>query len=87
MLDSQCPILILDHPTRGVDVGAKSDIYGLVRDITAKGCAVLVMGDTLDECLGLSSRIIVMKDGLVCGEFDCPVGNKPAEIDVVQLML
>ena len=87
VLDSQCPILILDHPTRGVDVGAKSDIYGLVRDITAKGCAVLVMGDTLDECLGLSSRIIVMKDGRVCGEFDCPVGNKPAEIDVVQLML
>ena len=87
VLDSECPILILDHPTRGVDIGAKGDIYGLVRDITAKGGAVLLMGDTLDECLGLSSRIIVMKDGLVCGEFDCPVGNKPDQVDVVKLML
>lgn len=87
VLDSGCPILILDHPTRGVDIGAKGDIYSLIRDITAKGGSVLLMGDTLDECLGLSSRVIVMKDGLVCGEFDCPVGAKPSELDVVQLML
>ncbi len=87
VLDSECPILILDHPTRGVDIGAKADIYGLVRDITEKGGAVLLMGDTLDECLGLSSRIIVMKDGLVCGEFDCPADHKPDQVDVVKLML
>ena len=87
VLDSDCPILILDHPTRGVDIGAKGDIYGLVRDITEKGGAVLLMGDTLDECLGLSSRIIVMKDGLISGEFDCPVGAKPDQVDVVKLML
>lgn len=87
VLDSECPILILDHPTRGVDIGAKGDIYALVRSITEKGFSVLLMGDTLDECLGLSSRIIVMKDGLVCGEFDCPVGGKPEQVDVVKLML
>lgn len=87
VLDSECPILILDHPTRGVDIGAKGDIYALVRDITERGGSVLLMGDTLDECLGLSSRIIVMKDGLVCGEFDCPADNKPAQVDVVKLML
>ena len=87
VLDSECPILILDHPTRGVDIGAKGDIYGLIRDITGKGGSVLLMGDTLDECLGLSSRIIVMKDGLVCGEFDCPADDKPNQVDVVKLML
>lgn len=87
VLDSECPILILDHPTRGVDVGAKGDIYGLVRSITEKGCSVLLMGDTLDECVGLSSRIIVMKDGLISGEFDCPVDNKPDQVDVVKVML
>lgn len=87
VLDSECPILILDHPTRGVDIGAKGDIYGLIRSITEKGFSVLLMGDTLDECIGLSSRIIVMRDGLVCGEFDCPVDNKPAQVDVVKLML
>ena len=45
------------------------------------------MGGTMDECLGRSSRIIVMKDGLVCGEFDCPVDGKPEQVDVVKLML
>ena len=87
VLDSECPILILDHPTRGVDIGAKADIYGLIRDITEKGFSVLLMGDTLDECLGVSSRIIVMKDGLVCGEFDCPADHKPDQVDVVRMML
>ena len=87
VLDSECPILILDHPTRGVDIGAKGDIYSLIRDITEKGFSVLLMGDTLDECLGLASRIIVMKDGLVTAEFDCPADNKPDQIEVVQTML
>ncbi|MBR5941771.1 MAG: sugar ABC transporter ATP-binding protein [Clostridia bacterium] len=87
VLDSECPILILDHPTRGVDLGAKGDIYALIRDITEKGFSVLLMGDTLDECLGVSSRVIVMKDGIVSGEFDCPAGNKPNQVDVVKLML
>ena len=87
VLDSECPVLILDHPTRGVDIGAKGDIYRLIRDITEKGGSVLLMGDTLDECLGLSSRVVIMKDGLVCGEFDCPAGDKPAQVDVVKLML
>ena len=87
VLDSGCPILILDHPTRGVDLGAKGDIYALIRDITGKGFSVLLMGDTLDECLGVSSRVIVMKDGLVRGSFDCPAGNKPDQVDVVRLML
>lgn len=87
VLDSECPILILDHPTRGVDIGAKADIYALIRDITEKGSSVLLLGDTLDECLGVSSRIIVMKDGLIRGEFDCPAGHEPDPVDVVKLML
>ena len=49
--------------------------------------SVILMGDTLDESIGLSSRIIVMKDGLVCSEFDCPVDNKPDQVDVVKQML
>ena len=45
------------------------------------------VGDTLDECIGLSSRIVVMKDGLLRSEFDCPVDNKPNQVDVVRQML
>lgn len=87
VLDSGCPILILDHPTRGVDVGSKGDIYRLIRDITKRGVSIILLGDTLDESIGLANRIIVMKDGLTRAAFDCPQDNKPAEVDVVEQML
>ncbi len=80
-------ILILNHPTRGVDVGAKEEIYSLVRDITQAGAAVILLGDTLDEYIGLSSRIVVMKDGVVTAEFDCPPDNKPPQVDIIKYMM
>ena len=86
-LESGCEILILNHPTRGVDVGSKEEIYDLVRDMTAEGHSIILLGDTLDECIGLSSRIIVLRDGLIRGSFECPVGNKPLHLDIVQQMM
>ena len=80
-------ILLLNHPTRGVDVGAKEEIYALIRDMTDEGKAVIVLGDTTDECIGLCSRLLVMKDGLVTGEFDAPADHKPSQVDVVSLMM
>lgn len=86
-LESGCKILILNHPTRGVDVGAKQEIYRLVREMTAAGHAIIVIGDTLDECLGLASNVIVFRDGLISGSFDCPVENKPSQQEVVHFMM
>ncbi|MEI0612703.1 sugar ABC transporter ATP-binding protein [Brachyspira pilosicoli] len=86
-LESKAPILILNHPTRGVDIGAKEEIYKLIRDITNRGISVILLGDTLDECIGLSSRIIVLKDGLINGEFQCPKDNKPSQLDIVKKMM
>ena len=60
--------LILDEPTRGVDIGAKSEIYSLIRDLAAQGVSVLVISSDLPEVLGISDRIIVMKEGSVVGE-------------------
>ncbi|MER8872471.1 sugar ABC transporter ATP-binding protein [Mesorhizobium sp. M0814] len=80
-------ILILDHPTRGIDVGAKEDVYSLVREMTAQGLAVILLGDTLDEVIGLSSRILVMKDGAVNATFDAPVGGKPPQLEIIQYMM
>lgn len=80
-------ILILNHPTRGVDVGAKEEIYSLIRNITQKGVSVILIGDTLDECIGLANRLIVMKDGEISGEFDCPPDGKPSQVDVVKKMM
>lgn len=86
-IESNCKILILNHPTRGVDVGAKQEIYRLVRDMTGQGHAIIVLGDTLDECLGLASRVIVLRDGEISGSFDCPVFEKPSQQEVVQFMM
>lgn len=86
-LESGCEILILNHPTRGVDVGSKEEIYTLVREMTAAGHSIILLGDTLDECIGLSSEIIVLRDGLIRGTFGCPVGDKPLQLDIVQKMM
>lgn len=80
-------VLILDHPTRGIDVGAKEDVYELVRDMTAEGLAVILLGDTLEEVIGLSSRILVMRDGEITGTFDAPPGGKPTQVDLVEHMV
>lgn len=87
VMESKAPIIILNHPTRGVDVGAKKEIYRLIRDITEKGNSIILIGDTLDEVIGLSSRLIIMKDGLVMGEFDCPAHAKPVQLDIIKLMM
>ena len=61
-------VLIVDEPTRGVDVGARSEIYRLLRDLAAKGMALLVVSSDLPEVLTLADRIVVMADGRTVGE-------------------
>jgi len=63
-------VLLLDEPTRGVDVGAKVEIYELVNAITAAGGAVVMVSSELPEVLGMSDRILVMRDGRIAGELD-----------------
>jgi len=63
-------ILVVDEPTRGVDVGSKADIYRILRDLAAEGIAVLVVSSDLPEVLAISHRIVVMSEGRVVGEMD-----------------
>ncbi len=66
-LARQCKVLILDEPTRGVDVGAKAEIHRLIDDLAAAGLAVLMISSELPEVINLSSRIMVMRNGRVTG--------------------
>ncbi len=61
-------VVILDEPTRGVDVGAKFEIYQLMRKLTDQGVAILMISSELPEILGMSDRILVMRDGQIVGE-------------------
>ena len=80
-LSSKIRLLVLDHPTRGVDVGAKEEIYKLIRKLASDGMSMIIMCDTLEEDVGLCNRMLVMKDGRLVGELDCPKEKKPGPAD------
>jgi len=61
-------VLIVDEPTRGIDVGAKAEIYALLHLLAAEGVAILLISSEMPEILGLSDRIIVMHEGRITGE-------------------
>ncbi|MDA3631257.1 sugar ABC transporter ATP-binding protein [Saccharopolyspora sp. WRP15-2] len=63
-------VLILDEPTRGIDVGARAEIYELINELARAGTTVLVVSSDLPELLGLSDRVLVMADGRLRGELD-----------------
>jgi ABC-type sugar transport system ATPase subunit len=67
-LASECDILMLDEPTRGVDVGAKAELHAWIDQQVSNGCAVLLISSELPELIALSSRIIVLRNGRVSGE-------------------
>lgn len=60
-------VLILDEPTRGVDIGAKKEIYNIINDLAAKGVAIIMVSTELPEVLGMADRIMVVREGLVRG--------------------
>lgn len=62
-------LLIIDEPTRGIDVGAKAEIYGLLNDLAASGTGILTVSSELEELTGICNRILVMNQGEIVGEF------------------
>ena len=67
---TQSRILILDEPTRGIDVGAKSEIYRLINQLTAEGIAVIMVSSEMPEVCGMSDRILVFSEGVLRATFD-----------------
>ncbi|HMU34198.1 MAG TPA: hypothetical protein PKC89_10070, partial [Pyrinomonadaceae bacterium] len=62
-------VLFLDEPTRGIDVGAKQEIYNEINKLAATGLAIVLVSSELPEVLGLSDRVIVLHEGKLTGEF------------------
>jgi ribose transport system ATP-binding protein len=68
-------VLLLDEPTRGVDIGAKSEIYRIISDLAAQGVAVLMVSSELPEVVGMSDRVLVMREGQLVGELGGSTGR------------
>ncbi|MEG2389241.1 MAG: ATP-binding cassette domain-containing protein, partial [Clostridia bacterium] len=83
-LFSQAEILILDEPTRGIDVGAKFEIYCLMNRLTEEGKAVIMISSELPEVIGMSDRILVMHEGAIKGEL---AGQEMTAEQVMQLAI
>ena len=75
---------MLDEPTRGVDVGARSEIYELVRTLAAQGVAVVVVSSEVEEAIGLSDRLLVVREGSVVHEGP---SEQITESDVLDLVM
>jgi ribose transport system ATP-binding protein len=66
---SKARVFIIDEPTRGIDVGAKVEVYNLMNELAKNGAAVVMISSEMDECMGMADRILVMHEGKIAGEF------------------
>ena len=80
-------VLILDHPTRGLDVGAKEDVYTFIRKACAQGLGIILIADTLEETIALSHNIVMFRDGTITARFSAAPGHKPSQVELVEEMV
>jgi ribose transport system ATP-binding protein len=83
-LISDCKVLILDEPTRGVDVGAKVEIYKVINQLAESGIAVIMISSEMTEIIGMSDRVIVMREGRVMGELS---KNEISEYNIIKFAM
>src|SRR5436309_5365536 len=74
-------LLIVDEPTRGIDVGTKAEVHRLLSDLANEGIAILMISSELPEVLGMADRVIVLFEGRVAGEFD---RSEASELSIMQ---
>ena len=79
----ECRVLLLDEPTRGVDVGARTEIYQLVRRLADSGVAVLMVSSEVEEVLGLADRVLVVREGEVVHEAPATELDESRVLDLV----
>lgn len=83
-LVSGCQVLLLDEPTRGVDVGAKVEIYRVINELASKGVAIIMVSSEMLELIGMCDRVIVMREGQLAGEL---AGENISEEKIIELAM
>ena len=84
-LANDSEILIMDCPTRGIDIGVKANIYRLMERLKAEGKAILMVSEEMEELMGMSDRILIMKDGRLTGEFER--SSTLSQYDIIEKMI
>ncbi len=84
-LVKDCDILIFDEPTRGIDVGAKEEIYRLLNDLAAQGKSIIMISSELPEVLRMSHRVVVMSEGRVTGQLDAAEATQESVMHLATL--
>ncbi|CAN7315143.1 sugar ABC transporter ATP-binding protein [Mesorhizobium caraganae] len=85
LLETEPQVVILDEPTRGVDVGAKSEIYRLIDNLAKKSIAILMISSELPEVIGIADRVLVMRDGAIAGEVTASQGQPLRQEAIMEL--
>jgi ribose transport system ATP-binding protein len=87
LISNQPHVLILDHPMRGLDVGAKVEVFEFIRELSARRLAMILIADTLEELIALSHTIFVMKDGQVKNIYHTSDEVKPSKLEILEQMI
>jgi ribose transport system ATP-binding protein len=85
LLETDPKVLILDEPTRGVDIGAKSEIYRIIDELAKRGIGVIVISSELPEVIGICDRVLVMREGHIEGEVGGPGGKPVTQENIMAL--
>ena len=81
-LNTKPRLLLVDEPTRGIDIGAKAEVHRIVRELASQGVAIVIISSDLPEVLSLADRVIVMREGRIVGEFQ---GEQATDESVMRL--
>jgi ribose transport system ATP-binding protein len=85
LLETRPRVLILDEPTRGVDIGAKSEIYRIINDLARSGVGIIVISSELPEIIGVADRVLVMREGKFTGELGGHTGTPIVQETIIEL--
>jgi len=85
LLQTRPQVIILDEPTRGVDIGAKSEIYRVIDELALDGIGIIFISSELPEIIGVAERVLVMRSGRIVGELDPGAGKPPSQEAIMAL--
>ncbi len=83
LLETRPRVLILDEPTRGVDIGAKSEIYRIIDNLAKSGVGIIVISSELPEVVGIADRVLIMRDGVIAGEVGGSTGREITQEGII----